>query len=683
MDICESEGNSPLESRLESFPLSTRTANCCRVANVDTIGALTALSSTDILGWRNAGTKTLFEVRRLLASIGLQLNDDEAHARVLDKRFADNRKTIYLATASDALKKSLVCYVKDLALSVRARNVITRFPTVYLGELAQLTYAQIAEAKDAGKRTVNEIANALLNYGLALGTSIPDWSGEQAHSLQMLFQDDIAAQSREDARKLLSSIGPNPTVLEEELFRFARALETERNAQILVKLWGWSGQAPRTLDSVGKEFGLTRERVRQIEKRALRRLRQHRFEAPLLRAAVSALRSVTPDVESALGAKLQELGLTRSKFRPEGMQVAAKHLRVKWPFEYVGIGKKQVLSVTGEGEKYRKAIALLRKRTAERGCVNILSLASELQIQENKLSALRRILEAGTKVDWLDDSREWLYSPKTPRNRLYNLCAKVLGVTSRVHLSELRRAVSKSRRMAMCPPQRVLAAFVQQRGLARVEDSIVMANPGTGIAPANDSVEGIMLRVLEENGLVMDGEVFAEKCIAAGINATSFYIYRMISPVICALGKNVFSKVGTSVLPGTVEDIVRKRRATARVSDYGWTSTGRLWCGIELTRLIITAGGIRLPAFVADFVQGEWQVALPDGSLYGTVICRDIFIWRFRSPLAILGAEPADLAVLEFDLKPRQMLIRIGGPGLFEAIQDPESAIAEDKYEET
>jgi hypothetical protein len=192
-----------------------------------------------------------------------------------------------------------------------------------------------------------------------------------------------------------------------------------------------------------------------------------------------------------------------------------------------------------------------------------------------------------------------------------------------------------------------------------------------------------MLRVLDEHGPVMDGEVFAERCIAAGMNATTFYIYRIISPVICALGKNVYCKVGTNVPPGTVEDIVGQRRAVTRLSDHGWTSTGRLWCGIELTRQVITSGGIRLPAFVADFVQDEWQVILPDGSEYGIVMCRNIYIWSLRKPFAVLGAEPSDLAAFEFDLKSRQVLVRVGGPGLFEAIQDPESAIAEEGLEET
>jgi hypothetical protein len=89
-----------------------------------------------------------------------------------------------------------------------------------------------------------------------------------------------------------------------------------------------------------------------------------------------------------------------------------------------------------------------------------------------------------------------------------------------------------------------------------------------------------------------------------------------------------------------------------------------------------------LPRFVADLVQDKWQVILPDGSEYGTVMCRDIYIWSFRKPFAVLGAEPSDLAAFEFDLKSRQVLVRVGGAGLFEEIQDPDSAIAEEVLEE-
>ena len=55
-----------------------------------------------------------------------------------------------------------------------------------------------------------------------------------------------------------------------------------REARILRLRFGLENGHPYTLEEVGHKFGLTRERIRQIEGKALRRLR-HPFRARLLR----------------------------------------------------------------------------------------------------------------------------------------------------------------------------------------------------------------------------------------------------------------------------------------------------------------------------------------------------------------------------------------------------------------
>ncbi|WP_392389368.1 sigma-70 family RNA polymerase sigma factor [Dictyoglomus thermophilum] len=54
-----------------------------------------------------------------------------------------------------------------------------------------------------------------------------------------------------------------------------RALDalSEREREILKWRYGFKDGKPRTLEEVGKLFNITRERVRQIEERALRKLR--------------------------------------------------------------------------------------------------------------------------------------------------------------------------------------------------------------------------------------------------------------------------------------------------------------------------------------------------------------------------------------------------------------------------
>jgi RNA polymerase primary sigma factor len=47
----------------------------------------------------------------------------------------------------------------------------------------------------------------------------------------------------------------------------------ERDSTILKERFGLQGIDPKTLEEVGQEFGVTRERIRQIQKEALVKLR--------------------------------------------------------------------------------------------------------------------------------------------------------------------------------------------------------------------------------------------------------------------------------------------------------------------------------------------------------------------------------------------------------------------------
>ena len=64
----------------------------------------------------------------------------------------------------------------------------------------------------------------------------------------------------------------NQTLLHEQLDDVVSTL-TEREQRVIKLRFGWDDGRPRTLEEVGKEFNVTRERIRQIEAKALRKLR--------------------------------------------------------------------------------------------------------------------------------------------------------------------------------------------------------------------------------------------------------------------------------------------------------------------------------------------------------------------------------------------------------------------------
>lgn len=88
--------------------------------------------------------------------------------------------------------------------------------------------------------------------------------GEEEDSTLGDFIPDYGAKSPEgEADELL---------LREEISKALKAL-TPKEARILVLRYGLEDEHPHTLEEVGKEFNVTRERIRQIEAKALRKLR--------------------------------------------------------------------------------------------------------------------------------------------------------------------------------------------------------------------------------------------------------------------------------------------------------------------------------------------------------------------------------------------------------------------------
>jgi len=62
------------------------------------------------------------------------------------------------------------------------------------------------------------------------------------------------------------------TMLQEQLQEVLNLLGS-RERKILKLRFGLYNNHPKTLEEVGREFGITRERIRQIEKKALGKLR--------------------------------------------------------------------------------------------------------------------------------------------------------------------------------------------------------------------------------------------------------------------------------------------------------------------------------------------------------------------------------------------------------------------------
>ncbi|MBP5171537.1 MAG: sigma-70 family RNA polymerase sigma factor [Bacteroidales bacterium] len=159
------------------------------------------------------------------------------------------------------------------ALAEQSR--IVRLPLNQVGSLNKITKAyskfeQEHERKPSPEELaeelnipVDKIADTLKVSGRHVSVDAPFVEGEDNNLLDVLVNDDAPIADR--------------TLINESLSKeIDRALSTltERESDIIKMFFGLGCQE-MTLEEIGDKFGLTRERVRQIKEKAIRRLRQN------------------------------------------------------------------------------------------------------------------------------------------------------------------------------------------------------------------------------------------------------------------------------------------------------------------------------------------------------------------------------------------------------------------------
>jgi len=143
---------------------------------------------------------------------------------------------------------------------VETINKLIRTTRLLVQELGRdPTPEEIAREMNISEERVREIQRIAMDP-VSLETPI----GEEDDSHLGDFIEDNNASSPQDAA--------SSSLLKEQILGILNTL-TPREQMVLRLRYGIDDSHPRTLEEVGKEFGVTRERIRQIEAKALRKLR--------------------------------------------------------------------------------------------------------------------------------------------------------------------------------------------------------------------------------------------------------------------------------------------------------------------------------------------------------------------------------------------------------------------------
>src|SRR5579864_827061 len=327
-------------------------------------------------------------------------------------------------------------------------------------------------------------------------------------------------------------------------------LGTGRNAGIAARYYGFDGRGGGSLQIVGNEIGLTRERVRQIVTAVSERLSAGPPVSPALDRTIAFVVDGMPAAAGEIEAELRFQRLTSGLFRLEGVIRAAELLGRRLPFSITEV-KGQRLVHARDIPSVDMIVRIARRLISLWGMTTISNVVADVSKVEPAcdrnlvVSALACLRD----FHWLQQSADWFWLSSSPNNRVLNRIRKILSVANPINISELRAGIARDYTMkGVSLPERVLLEFCRQTPGLHVNDEAVKAEPAVNSDDVLSQVERDIVHILSEHGGTMATSEFKSVCLGIGVNRRTFYQNLARSPIISRLTGGLYGLIGSARL---------------------------------------------------------------------------------------------------------------------------------------
>ena len=330
-------------------------------------------------------------------------------------------------------------------------------------------------------------------------------------------------------------------------------LGTGRNARIAARYYGFDGLGGGSLQTVGNEIGLTRERVRQIVTASSAWLSTGRPVSPTLDRTIAFVVERMPAAAGEIEAELQFQRLTSGLFRLEGVIKAAGLLGRRLPFSITEVKGERLVHARGI-PSVDMIFRIVRRVISRWGMATISNVVAEVREVEPDACDGNLVVSALACLGgfhWLEQSAGWFWLSDNPNNRVLNRMRKILSIANPIDISELQAGITRDYRMkGVSPPKRVLLEFCRQAPGLRVNDSAVKAEPAVNSDDVLSQVERDIVHIFSEHGGTMATSEFKSVCLGMGVNRRTFYQNLMRSPIISRHAGGLYGLIGSGERSG-------------------------------------------------------------------------------------------------------------------------------------
>jgi len=325
-------------------------------------------------------------------------------------------------------------------------------------------------------------------------------------------------------------------------------LGTGRNVRIAARFYGFDGRGGGSLQAVGNEIGLTRERVRQIVAAASDWLSTARPVSPVLDQTIAFVADHMPAAAGEIEAELRFQRLTSGLFRLEGVIKAAELFGRHLPFSITEV-KGERLVHARDITPVDKMIRIARRVIARWGMATLSDIVDEVRKVESGVCDRKLVVSALACLGgfhWLDQSADWFWLSDNPNNRVLNRMRKILSVANPINISELWAGIGRDYRMkGVSPPKRVLLEFCRQAPGMRVNDETVKAEPRVNSDDVLSQIERDIVHLLSERGGTITPSELKSVCLGMGVNRETFYHNLVSSPIISRYADGLYGLIGS------------------------------------------------------------------------------------------------------------------------------------------
>jgi hypothetical protein len=449
--------------------------------------------------------------------------------------------------------------------------------------------------------------------------------------------------------------------------------KTSRNVALILHLLGFRTGRRETLETTGRAFGITRERVRQLCKSSFLASNPAPPFAPVLDSVLIYIRSRAPVSVAILHDELQSAGVRLQGATVETILHLGKLLGRNTGVALMGEGDDAVVHVhetamlTSRIERAVKRVARVgaAKLTQLLAAVNRDKWSSQSQLTEEAVIEELQFIKG---VSWLDREAGWFsYRASDERPRpLWIRIRKVLAVAGTICARDLRTALRKDARTKIAPPEQVLVEFCRrQKACCVVGDTIAMRAPQSPLGVLKGP-ERTLVDLLLEHGGVCHQETLQKLAVQRGVSPPSFWRCLTYAPTIMRYARGVYGLVGANVHPGMIDSLMKPTRRPRLVLDHGWTSNGGVWLAYRTSSACLATGVIGVPSAKRGFIKGSFNLTDHNGVRMGKVAIRASSMWGLGSYFRKTRAQRGDTLILVFDVPNRIAIAQLGNASLLD-----------------